>query len=143
MKRKAPSLRTKLAAVLRDRLVERDGQLVPDLSHEEAKAMTDDAVIARWEWDHVIHHAIGGSIHHSNLVARLREDHRAKTAKVDVPMIAKAKRVEASTAEFRRKMLAKSGAETPETKKKPKKKLQGRGFQAWRNMRGDIVKRKG
>jgi hypothetical protein len=140
--RKQPSLKTKLAAALRDRLVEKDGQLVP---YEQLKRMTDDDVIAKFEFDHNVHFAIGGSCQHWNLTPRLKAEHRAKTATKDVPMIAKAKRIEASHEEFRRKMLSKTGEETAETdkKQKPTRKLQGRGFQQWRNFKGEIIKRGG
>jgi hypothetical protein len=134
---KVAALRT-LAESLR---VERDGQLVPALSHEQAKKMTEADIEAMFEYDHNIHHAIGGACQHWNLTPRLKAEHRAKTAKKDVPMIAKAKRVEASHAEFRRKMLSKTGEETAETDKKPSRKMQSRGFQQWRNFKGEIVKR--
>jgi hypothetical protein len=134
---KVAALRT-LAESLR---VERDGQLVPALSHEQAKKMTEAEIEALFEYDHNIHHAIGGACQHWNLTPRLKAAHRAQTAKKDVPMIAKAKRVEAATEEFRRKLLAKSGqiAETSDTKQK--RKMQSRGFVGWRNFKGEPVKR--
>jgi hypothetical protein len=137
--RKQPSLKTKLAAALRDRLVEKDGQLVP---YDQLKRMTDDDVISKFEFDHNVHFSIGGSCQHWNLTPRLKAEHRQKTAKQDIPQIAKTKRLEKATEEFRRKLLAKSGAETVETKQKPSRKMQSRGFQAWRNFKGEIVKRK-
>jgi hypothetical protein len=138
--RKAIPLKTKLAAALRNRLIEKDGKLVP---YEQLKRMTDDDVISKFEFDHDVHFAIGGTCQHWNLTPRLKAEHRQKTAKQDIPQIAKTKRLEKATEEFRRKLLAKSGAETAETdkKRKPTSKIQSRGFQQWRNFKGEIVKR--
>jgi hypothetical protein len=136
--RKQPSLKTKLAAALRDRLVEKDGKLVP---YEALKRMTDDDVISKFEFDHDVHFAIGGACQHWNLTPRLKAEHRQKTAKQDIPQIAKTRRLEKATEEFRRKLLAKSGhpAETSDTKQK--RKMQSRGFVGWRNFKGEPVKR--
>jgi hypothetical protein len=76
------------------------------------------------------------------LTPRAKAKHREKTAKQDIPQIAKTKRLEKATEEFRRKLLAKTGEETAETDKKQSRKMQSRGFQAWRNFKGEIVKRK-
>jgi hypothetical protein len=137
--RKQPSLKTKLAAALRDRLVEKDGKLVP---YEALKRMTDDDVISKFEFDHDVHFAIGGACQHWNLTPRLKAEHRQKTAKQDIPQIAKTKRLEKATEEFRRKLLAKSGQVEETSDTKQKRKMQGRGFQAWRNFKGEIIKRK-
>jgi hypothetical protein len=134
---KVAALRT-LAESLR---VERDGQLVPALSHEQAKKMTEAEIEALFEYDHNIHHAIGGACQHWNLTPRLKAEHRQKTAKQDIPQIAKTKRLEKATEEFRRKLLAKSG-QIPETSDtKQKRKIQSRGFVGWRNFKGEPVKR--
>jgi hypothetical protein len=141
--RKAIPMKTKLCAAL-CQMMEPDeaGGWRRVIPHRDAKRMTEDEILARFEFDHNVHAAIGGTEQHWNLTPRTKETHRAKTAKKDVPMIAKAKRVEASHEEFRRKMLSKTGAETEETKK-PSSKMQSRGFQAWRNFKGEIVKRGG
>ena len=47
--------------------------------------------------------------HASNIVARIHEDHAIKTAKIDIPAIAKGNRITAMETEFRRKLLAKVG----------------------------------
>lgn len=116
------SLRTKLAAVLRDLAVERNGRLERALSYEEAKALTDDQILSLFQWDHGIHHAIGGTIQHWNLTARFIAEHRAKTAKIDIPMLAKADRISDAHQEFRRKMLEKSGRQTGQEIGQPKRK---------------------
>jgi hypothetical protein len=84
-----------------------------------------------WQFDHGIHHAIGGDAKHWNFTPRRILAHREKTHKVDRPQISKTDRITESQAEFQRKMLAKSGREEaePETKPKPKGKIQSRGFQ--------------
>lgn len=114
--RKHVSLKTKLAAVLRDMAVERNGRLERALTYEEAKAMTDDQVLSLFQWDHGIHHAIGGTDEHWNLTARFIDDHRRKTAKIDIPRLAKTDRITDKEAEFQRRLSAKtedlSGQET-------------------------------
>jgi len=68
--------------------------------------------------------------HPRNLTLRLIPNHRIKTAKTDIPAIAKGKRISKSQAEFRQRLLAKSGqAEIAEPTRKPRTKLKSRGFQ--------------
>ena len=56
--------------------------------------MTDAQIIAEWEWDHdPIPKAFGGPDDAWNLTPRKRADHRSKTAKLDIPRIAKDKRI--------------------------------------------------
>ena len=65
-----------------------------DVPYEHAKQMTAEQFLSLYEWDHYpIPRAEGGSDHFTNLVPLLRSDHRKKTAKLDVPRIAKNKRV--------------------------------------------------
>jgi hypothetical protein len=139
--RKGIPMKTKLCAALCSLVHEEDGQLVPVIPRDEAKKLTEDEVLARFEFDHAVHHAIGGAEQHWNLTPRAKAHHRQKTAKQDIPQIAKTKRLEKATEEFRRKLLAKSGqiAETPDTKQK--RKMQSRGFVGWRNFKGEPVKR--
>ena len=134
--RKHVSLKTKLAAALRCMMVEEGGKFVPALSYEEAKLMDEDAVLSLFHYDHGIHHAIGGEAEHWNLTPRFIAEHRHKTAKMDVPMLAKAVRLSDSHKEFQRKILTKAGIETGQETGQPKRKhqwptgrkLQGRGF---------------
>ncbi len=98
----------------------------PLISRERAKEMTAEQIIAEFESitddDHITPRALGGSDHVSNMqpLSR-REDHPQKT-KRDVKVIAKSKRLTAAQAEFRRKLLAKSGqaqeAEPPSKKRR-------------------------
>lgn len=96
VKRAHISLKTKLAAALSALF----------LTHDEAKALSEDQVLSLVVWDHdPIPHAHGGPDTHYNLVPRLIVDHRQKTAKTDVPMIAKVKRVSRDHEAFRERLL--------------------------------------
>lgn len=126
-KRKSISLKTKLAATLRTMLVP-DGRdvLVPAIPFEQAKSMSDEQVIALFDFDHLHPVALGGDNHHSNLVPMPRELHRAKTAKTDVPRIAKSKRLTKAHEDMQRRLLAKAGnGEAPEKTRSrwPKRKF--------------------
>jgi hypothetical protein len=99
--------------------------------------------LAVFHFDHDIHHTIGGQDAHWNLTPRAVEKHRQKTAKRDIPQIAKTKRLEQAQEDFRRKVLAKTGQITEKEETKQKAKIKSRGFQQWRNFKGEIVKRKG
>lgn len=103
------SLRKKLASALRCLKVEVDGKLVDAIEYEKAKTMTDAEVIALFHFDHGIHEAIDGETAHWNLTPRMVAEHRKKTAEIDIPQIAKTKRIRKSHAEFQRKILAKAG----------------------------------
>lgn len=98
---------------------------------DDRKIVTAEQIRSTVEFDHNIPHAIGGAHVHHNLTPRQILDHREKTAKVDIPQIAKTDRITESQAEFQRKMLAKSGRDEaePEPTRKPKAKIQSRGFQ--------------
>ena len=105
-KRKHISLKTKLAACV--------CQLF--LTHDEALALSEDQVLSLVVFDHwPVPHAEGGADEHHNLTARLIADHREKTRKVDVPGIAKRKRVAKAEAEFRARLLK------PKTERLPRK----------------------
>jgi len=133
----------KIAAVLRDLMVEEDGKLVRAIPYEHAKQMTAREVMSLFEWDHGIHKAIDGPDKHWNLTARMIMEHRFKTHKIDRPQIRKTDRLSEAHTEFQRKILAKSGAasDVAETETKPKsswpkgRKLQSRGFQKKPNTR--------
>ncbi len=140
----------KLAAVLLTIMVEDEsGRLVPAIDRDRAKTMTAREIISVFDFDHYpIPKALDGSNHPTNLVARVRAEHRGKTAKIDVPMIAKVKRVSAKHEEFRRRMLAKASSkdadENPAKKRSPK--IKSRGFQAQKGLKkswktGKAVKR--
>jgi hypothetical protein len=138
------SQKTKLVAALCQlKHADESGQLVPVISHEEAKSLTEDEILAKFEWDHNVHFAIGGACQHWNLTPTPKAQHRQKTAKQDIPQIAKTRRLEKAQEDFRRKVLAKTGQITEKEETKQKAKIKSRGFQQWRNFKGEIVKRKG
>lgn len=101
-------LKTKLAAALCCMLEDDgNGQFVPIIPHDDAKRMTEDQVLSLFQWDHYpIRKADGGSDAHHNLTPRLIVPHRQKTATVDVPQLAKTRRLIEAQEEFRRKVLA-------------------------------------
>jgi hypothetical protein len=108
--RKHVSLKTKLAAALLQmtRLTKRHGgwEVPPIIPFSEAQRMTEDQIIALFHFDHYpIPHAQGGPDEPWNLVPTLRADHAEKTAKIDIPQIAKTKRLTRKQEEFRQRML--------------------------------------
>lgn len=96
MKRKPLSLKTKLASALLEmkRYDEEQAAFVPIIGYEESKSMTADQIVARFHFDHNIAHAHGGSDEPWNLTPMAIEDHRKKTAEIDVPRLAKSKRIQ-------------------------------------------------
>ncbi len=106
---------------------------LPD--HLRGKDVDVDVVLKAIEWDHIVPVAIGGSNEFWNLQPLLKEDHRKKTSHIDVPQIAKTKRLAKAHEEFRRKMLAKVGVATePESRVRKvsrwaARKMQSRPFQ--------------
>lgn len=98
---------TKYASVL---LQMRDCDCPRIIPHEHAKLMSDDQIISLFHCDHdPIPHAEGGPAEAWNLTHRLIAAHREKTAKVDVPTIAKGKRLRRNEAEGSNRLLAKYG----------------------------------
>lgn len=124
-KRKHISLETKLAAALiQMKRVDENGELVPIISHDEAKRLTSREICAMFDFDHcVVPHAEGGVDEAWNLAPVPRELHRAKTAKEDIPRIARNKRITKSQEEFRRRLLAKDAGDP-----KPRSKWPSRPF---------------
>ena len=102
------SLKIKLAAaLLQMRRATPDGRWVLIIPHEQAKRMTADQVIALFHFDHYpIPHAHGGPDEPWNLDPLPIAEHQEKTAKRDVPAIAKTKRLSKEHEEFRKRMLA-------------------------------------
>lgn len=107
------SLKEKLAAALAQML--RDdgaGKLVPVIPWDDAKQMTADQVLSLWAWDHYPRrHVDGGPDVHWNLVPRFIGEHREKTAKIDIPEIAKGDRIRDRLAEFNARMAAKDAGD--------------------------------
>lgn len=116
VKRAHIGFKTKLAAALCQMRHEVDGKLELILTHEEAKVLSEEQILSLFAWDHdPIPHAEGGEDTHYNLCPTLIVPHRKKTAAVDVPGIAKRKRVAKAHAEFRARIL------TPRADREPKK----------------------
>lgn len=110
MKRKDPNLTIKLAAALLTMrrcvktLTGERWELI--ISHEEAKTLTAEQIVARFQFDHYpIPHAQGGPAEPWNLTPTLTPEHREKTAKIDIPQIAKTKRISKDHEAFRARLL--------------------------------------
>jgi hypothetical protein len=76
-----------------------------DLRRRKVKAK---AVLALFHFDHIVFHAHDGPASWWNLDPKLVAAHREKTAKIDVPAIAKGKRITRANEEFAHRLLAKS-----------------------------------
>ena len=124
---KQPNKTIKLAAAL-CALKGPDGQrLIP---HDDAKKMTAEQVISLFHFNHhPIPHAEGGPLVHWNLDPELIPAHRDMTAKVDVPGIAKRKRVAQGQERHLARMAAKATGEAIADVRPRGSKLQSRGFQ--------------
>lgn len=121
MHRKEPSLTVKLAATLLTLRHEVDGQLVPIFTFEEAQALSAEQICSLFQFDHYpIRHDDGGPIEPWNLVPRLIKAHREKTAKVDIPQMRKADRINKEHLEFQRRLL------TPRDERPPKQSRWGK-----------------
>ena len=133
MKRKPPSQRQILASMIVEHIKVFDassGELVPLISRDEARAMTADQIISLINVDHApVPIATAVPLgwgperynHPTNLEVKPIRDHREKTAKVDVPAIAKSDRITAEQADFRRNMLRRSGMAEGNEAPPPKK----------------------
>lgn len=124
MKRKPPSLSEKLAAALLhlDALrCKADPALAACIERERAKQMTPKQIAQHYQWDHYpIPHAWDGSTHPTNLNPIPVKHHREKTAKKDVPIIAKAKRAGKKHALHQSAMQAKATPESEPPQVKPR-----------------------
>jgi hypothetical protein len=110
-----------------------------DIPHEVAKTMTRGQIRALMHGDHdpvpwSVARDLGWTPeqynHPSNLTMRLVDGHKEKTARRDIPQIAKNKRVTKEQAAFQARLLAPGGQDAPApVKTKPKVKIKSRGFQ--------------
>lgn len=96
MTRKHISLKTKLAAALRE---------MAHIPRADAELMTEDQVLSLFQWHHTVYHTDSADDAHYNLEPMLIRAHRERTAKIDVPQIAKTKRISRAQAEFRQRLL--------------------------------------
>jgi hypothetical protein len=78
------------------------------IPREHAKLMTAGQVRSLVEFDHIVHHAIGGEHVHHNLTPRQILDHREKTHKIDRPQIRKTQRLSAEQEAFRKRLERKT-----------------------------------
>lgn len=115
-----------------------------EVPHEIACTLDRRRILSLVQWDHwPVPVAIAKDLnwepaaynHPSNLMPLIAEKHAIKTAKHDVPQIAKADRIREAHEEFRRRILAKSGTATDQPDHDRKlsrwgtRKMQSRPFQ--------------
>lgn len=101
-------------------------QLYPDLvPREHAKQMTSAQFKSLFEAHHENYVAEGGDDHFTMMTYLPRAEHRERTRKIDVPQIAKNKRIAARHQEFLARMAAKQSGQ-PRLKRGT---IQGRGFE--------------
>jgi hypothetical protein len=142
--RKDPPMSARLAAVVLLHL---------RIPHDVAKGMTTKQILSMVAWDHYpVRYETGIALgwsddeinHPSNLQPLIDEDHGLKTAKKDIPEIAKSRRLTGAQEAFQRKMLAKGGqnAPTPAVTRPKCKTLRGGKFKGHRKMDGTPVWRK-
>lgn len=115
-----------------------DPTLQACIDREKAKQMSPEQIIGHFDVDHYpVPKALGGSNHPTNLNPIPRGGHKKKTAKKDIPVIAKVRRsvkeqkFVVKKNETRDEMVDRLWNEKPkqELKKKwPKRKMQSRGF---------------
>jgi hypothetical protein len=122
-KRGRISLEIKLAAALLSR---------GEIPYEHSKLMTASQICSLYNFDHYpVRFADGGQTAPWNLTPRLIGEHKAKTAKIDQPQLAKQRRIRVREIEHRAALLAKTMPQTREEKVTswPSRRFpKGRGF---------------
>jgi hypothetical protein len=122
--RKYVAIREKWAAAL--------SMLLPQAQRDELRERraTAKEVIALFDQDHVVFHAIGGPDRWWNFTPMLRAPHKEKSRR-DTSAIAKVRRLEAQHEDFRRRVLApdKKPRVTRDGRWPKGRKLQSRGFE--------------
>lgn len=107
-KRDHISLKTKLAAALLMLRDDETGELL--IAHEHAKLLVAEQIISLFQADHYpIRKDDGGPDEPWNLTFRLIVAHRKKTAKIDIPQMAKSARLRSKEAHHAAVMAAKTG----------------------------------
>ena len=117
-KRKEPSLKDKLAAALRELF---------KIPYDHAKLMTVADLISLVEFHHIVYHTDTQDDNHYNLEPMLINAHRERTAEIDIPQIAKTRRISKAQEEFRRRMLTPRADRPPKQSRWPSRKFQKRG----------------
>lgn len=119
--RKTISLKTKLAAALLQ-IKDRDGNPLIPWAH--AQLLSAEQINSLFHFDHYpIRHEAGGPAEPWNLVPRMIAEHRIKTAKVDMPQIAKIKRISKAQEDFVRRLLQPRDERPARKSKWPKRKM--------------------
>lgn len=72
---------------------------------DHAKNMTSDQVISLFHFHHINYYSQDGADDHWNLEPMLIAPHKKRTAEIDIPQIAKTKRISEAEVEFRRRIL--------------------------------------
>lgn len=125
-------LKTKLCSALCQMLREVDGKLEPIIPYDLAKQMTEDEVLAIFDWHHNVPKAHDGPDTHWNIAPMEKAPHRKRTAEIDVPTIAKSKRIVKAHDAHQKIMAAKVTGIEPEPGRRarswPSRPLHGRGF---------------
>lgn len=133
MKRVDPRMIEICAALIIEFVTVEDenGNDVPLVTRDEAKLMTAEQIFSLTQRDHdpirvETAIALGWTPrqynHPTNISVKAIKSHRVKTAKKDIPEIAKGDRITAEQAEHRRRMLAKAGEIVVAAKKKFKRR---------------------
>jgi hypothetical protein len=105
-RRRSPNAKEKLAASLLEIMRLRG----TPLDRNRAKRMTPAEIVGLFHFDHDAGFACHGADNHpTRITPRPVREHIEKTAKIDIPAIAKCRRVSAEQIEFQRKLLAKAG----------------------------------
>lgn len=129
-RRKRISLTERYAAVI---CMLRDDSGKTLFDRDVAARLTAREIVAAFEygreWDHYTPLAMGGTNHPVNLQPLTKDEHLTKTRR-DIATIAKSKRIKASTARHRAKMIAKVGqdSEEPAPAERRKKSIPSRPF---------------
>lgn len=147
-KRKAPSLREKLAAAYCKVVVPLDdGTFVRFFHPLAAQRLSAEEIIERFErwhhWDHHIPLATGGAHHPANLQPLTRHYHQKIKTPKDLADIAKGRRISAAQEEMRRILLAKAGREEKPKPKKKARPMPGTKASGWRHRMSGEWERRG
>jgi hypothetical protein len=103
MSREHLSKTTKLASAL---------LALGDVPYDDAKIMHEKHIISLYDFHHNKRASEDGGNHFSNLEPMLRAAHRERTRKIDVPEIAKNKRIQRKQQEFLRSLWRKDAGES-------------------------------
>lgn len=114
------------------------------IPHAEAKLLTAGQICSLAEWHHNTPHANGGDCHPLNLTAMPILAHRKRTREIDVPTIAKGKRIAKKHAQHLTRMTGKlmSVDVRGEKADRPKAVMPGSKASPWRKRMSGKVERR-